>query len=424
MKAKLVFLVLLISCFPLYSQQKVNATLEKQEKMIQQLQTENQTLKENLADLEKDMDIYREDVRSTASNLHDDMSHWLVILSIIMTLIGGIVGVLFPVLINVRHDKLAAKKYDETLKTLQEQLDAASHQADVAVEQARKSDDALKETQDLKEQISQIKTEGDANVSKAEQAAKDALASQWIAEAKAEEDENPAMAIKYYSRVIDLSPDKAAMAYNNRGIAKGIMGDLNGALEDFNEAIRRDDSHPSAFYNRGLTFFKLEQWNDALNDINAAISLAPNHGESYELRGSIKRSLEDESGAFEDYTKAIELAPDNPIAYFHRSLIRKNNNDMMGAMGDINRAIELDPSKAGGFLRRGIFKESYSMDDAIDDYDKAIELDPNKAAYYRRRAKCYRKMAKKESNRIKAQELIEKAEQDEVKSEEMDNEKH
>lgn len=412
MKLKLILSFILISGLPLFSQQKVNVALEKQEEMIRQLQVENQNLEKELDNLDKEIDVYREDVRSTASNLHDDMSHWLVILSIIMTLIGGIVGVLFPVLINARHDKLAAKKYDETLKALQEQLDAASHQANVAVEQAQKSDDALKETQDLKEQISQIKTEVDANVSKAEQAAKDALVSQWVTEAGAEEQENPETAIKLYSRIINMSPNSSvALAYNNRGIIKAKKKDYEGAVQDFTNSIEIDPDSAKAYFNRGSALFFKGDWDAAQLDADRAISIDPKSF-CYALRGRIRLKNNNEKGALEDYNEAIALDPQNAEYYYRRSEVRLKTDDQLGAMEDLNRSIILDAHKPNVYYTRGRLKESYSLDDAIDDYDRAISLNSHEPDYYKRRSLCLTKLAKKEPNTEKRKALYAKAELD------------
>jgi tetratricopeptide (TPR) repeat protein len=43
--------------------------------------------------------------------------------------------------------------------------------------------------------------------------------------------------LRFYSEAIRLKPDYA-FAFNNRGNARRAKGDIEGALQDFNEAIR------------------------------------------------------------------------------------------------------------------------------------------------------------------------------------------
>jgi tetratricopeptide (TPR) repeat protein len=46
-----------------------------------------------------------------------------------------------------------------------------------------------------------------------------------------------ASALKHYTEALRLKPDHAD-AFNNRGIARRAKGDLDGLLQDFNEASR------------------------------------------------------------------------------------------------------------------------------------------------------------------------------------------
>jgi tetratricopeptide (TPR) repeat protein len=49
-----------------------------------------------------------------------------------------------------------------------------------------------------------------------------------------------------------VTPD-FAIAYNNRGIVKGAKGDLDGAIKDFNEAIRLRPDLAQLYNNRGIS---------------------------------------------------------------------------------------------------------------------------------------------------------------------------
>ena len=57
-------------------------------------------------------------------------------------------------------------------------------------------------------------------------------------------------ALQDYNEAIRLKPDYAD-AFNNRGIARKAKGDLEGALQDYNEAIRLKPDFAEAFNNRG-----------------------------------------------------------------------------------------------------------------------------------------------------------------------------
>jgi tetratricopeptide (TPR) repeat protein len=57
-------------------------------------------------------------------------------------------------------------------------------------------------------------------------------------------------ALQDYSEAIRLRSDDVA-ALTNRGAARHATGNLEGALEDYAEAIRLDPNYPAAIYNRG-----------------------------------------------------------------------------------------------------------------------------------------------------------------------------
>lgn len=319
MKAKFVPLVLLISCLPLYSQQKVYTTLEKQEEMIQQLQTENQTLKEDLSKLEKEVGIYRNEVITTRSDLNGNMSNWLTTLSIIMGAIGLILGGALPVLLNVLFDK----KQDKKLESIQAEAKEASSQASTAKEKAEQAEKALKEIQQLRGSIAKIEEKVSDSSTAAKKAANQAMASEWYSEAISEED--PAQALKLINRVIKLSPN-LAKAYNRRGIIYSKMKKHNDAKNDFEKAIEISPTDAGYHYNLGRALALIgmpkhadELLNKAIESFDKAIEINDNYSDAYNARGVVKERLKNHKDAIPDYDKAIEFSPEKPLFYRNRA---------------------------------------------------------------------------------------------------------
>ena len=56
----------------------------------------------------------------------------------------------------------------------------------------------------------------------------------------------------------------------NRGNSKAEIGDLQGAIRDYTEAIRGDASNPQFFYNRGNAYFDLHLFREAFDDYGVA----------------------------------------------------------------------------------------------------------------------------------------------------------
>ncbi len=101
-----------------------------------------------------------------------------------------------------------------------------------------------------------------------------------------------------------------AATYVNRGIVRAYLEDYDGALADYEEALKLRPDLAEAFANRGGALIKLERFDSALEALNKALMLSPKQPERvyynrsivYELKGKTRQ-------AYEDLKKAVELAP-------------------------------------------------------------------------------------------------------------------
>lgn len=226
-------------------------------------------------------------------------------------------------------------------------------------------------------------------------------------------------AIKNYDKAISLIPSLTGIYYN-RGIAKRMIDNLDGAIEDFNIAIDLGASNKAyAYYDRGLIkYHKLKDSQGALEDYSKAIELnptepdfyyskaiasddyeavqyltkaselSPEKAEIYFARAIREMNLQDYKSSIEDLSKFIEINPsDSELtiseAYSMRALAKTHLNDFNSALQDHNKAIELDPSYTKSFFDRGVLKDTLKdYDGAITDFSKMIELDSTNAESY------------------------------------------
>ncbi|MRG92962.1 tetratricopeptide repeat protein [Polyangium spumosum] len=132
-------------------------------------------------------------------------------------------------------------------------------------------------------------------------------------------------------------------ALNNRGNRKQEEGDLDGAIDDFTEAIDLAPEEHAPKYNRGNARSLAGDVEGALADYTEAIDLAPAFAPAWQRRGLTKQRIGDLLGAIADLDEAVRLDPSEPSAFGERAALRALRADFAGAVEDCERALEMAP---------------------------------------------------------------------------------
>ena len=133
-------------------------------------------------------------------------------------------------------------------------------------------------------------------------------------------------AIKHYSKVIELDPNKVS-AYYNRGLAYQGKRKYDLAIEDYTEVIKLGPNKASAYYNRGNAYQGQGKYDLAIEDYTEVIKLGSNKASAYYNRGNAYQGQGKYDLAIEDYTEAIELDPNKASAYHNRALAYYKNGE-------------------------------------------------------------------------------------------------
>jgi tetratricopeptide (TPR) repeat protein len=132
----------------------------------------------------------------------------------------------------------------------------------------------------------------------------------------------------------------------NRGIEKAKNGDLDGALADFDRAVKTNPKDDAPYYNRAQAKWLKKDAPGAIADYTRAIELGSTNPAAYNNRGNARAENNDRDGAIADYTRAIELKPNYARAYYNRGVAKKEKGDTAGAKADFKAAEKLDPELA------------------------------------------------------------------------------
>lgn len=119
-------------------------------------------------------------------------------------------------------------------------------------------------------------------------------------------------ALDYYSRAIQDNPN-SAKAFTNRGLVKGALQDMNGALNDLNQSIAIDPKIPETHLNLGVTLAALNKPEKALASFNKALELNENYADAYRNRGIVYNHLKQNKKACADWQKSQQIRPSPDI---------------------------------------------------------------------------------------------------------------
>lgn len=150
---------------------------------------------------------------------------------------------------------------------------------------------------------------------------------------------------------------------------------FDGALELIEECITAEPTKPQAHHQRGMVRSAMGDLSGALVDFDTELRLHPDGFEAILSRGVILSNLGNTTEALASYEQAMRLAPRDPRPYHNRALLLAES-DPDGALSDFSEAINCDPSKAEAYLGRGfLLRAKGRKQEALADFRAFLHYD-------------------------------------------------
>ncbi len=214
-----------------------------------------------------------------------------------------------------------------------------------------------------------------------------ALAVLWVAR-EWREVPQPALPVAAVSRPAprpEASPAPAPLAELERpfldargraAIAYGA-GDMEAALVQYEEAIRRNPNDAESLSNLGQVLVRLNRTAEALPYFDRAIALIPyrwaysfNRARTLGLLGRWEECVA-------EYRRAQALFPNDYVTTFNLALALRKLGDNEGAIAALHQAIALEPNDASFRVALGMtYERLQKPTDAASAYEEALKLAP------------------------------------------------
>jgi tetratricopeptide (TPR) repeat protein len=101
---------------------------------------------------------------------------------------------------------------------------------------------------------------------------------------------------------------KKVEALIEKAAKRADSGDLKGALQDVNQALRLDPNNPAAYYVRGGVYYYQRNYKQAIADSTKAIQLLPDNYPAYAIRGAAYYDSGNKQKGLADLRKSVSLA--------------------------------------------------------------------------------------------------------------------
>ena len=165
--------------------------------------------------------------------------------------------------------------------------------------------------------------------------------------------------------------------HNVLGIALDGLGQYEGAIDSYRNAVKLQPNMPDLHFNLGIALTNVGQFTEATASYRKAIALQPKFFEAYGNLGTLLQKQGKLEEAVASYRKALSINED-PRGYFNLGTALRDQGKLDEAIKSYQQAIALFPNYADAHSNLGeTLRDQGNMQEAITSYQNALSLNPN-----------------------------------------------
>jgi tetratricopeptide (TPR) repeat protein len=140
---------------------------------------------------------------------------------------------------------------------------------------------------------------------------------------------------------IATNPD-CWMAYNNLGVVQFEKGNVEDAIEKYQQSLGLHPDYPEAHYNLGSALLQKGYADEAIRHCEEALKIQPNEPDAHIVLGNAFMAKQDVDRAIAHYVQALQLRPDDSNAHYNLGTALKQKGDAERAAQEYEKALELE----------------------------------------------------------------------------------
>ena len=186
-------------------------------------------------------------------------------------------------------------------------------------------------------------------------------------------------AIRQFEEAIRLKP-RYSSAHCNLGIALNKNGQVDEAIREFREAIRLKPNQVGAHYGLGIVLNRKGQMEEAIRQLEEAIRLKPDYAEAHNELGIALGRKGQMDEAIRQFQEAVRLKLDYAEAQFNLGLALGLRGETAEAVRHFEAALKARPGypEAHNYLGSALYKQGRTGE-AIREFQEALRLKPDYA---------------------------------------------